>query len=225
MTVRALIVDDDRRLFELLADYLGQNDIRATWAKDGSTALSILAQGAFDVVLLDVMMPGMDGLMTLKEIRRLSRVPVLMLTAKGDETDRVVGLELGADDYLPKPFSPRELLARLRAVLRRTQASEGERINLGNLSVDVEARSVRIDEVPIELTGLEFDILLALVRRAGRVVPRGALLELAGRNDVTVSDRTVDVHVSHLRRKLGDDPPKLIRTVRGVGYQVAKEKP
>ncbi len=225
MTVRALIVDDDKRLFELLADYLGQNDVLATWAKDGRAALSILSQGAFDAVLLDVMMPGMDGLMTLKEIRRGSRVPVLMLTAKGDETDRVVGLELGADDYLPKPFSPRELLARLRAVLRRTQAPDGERINVGNLSVNVEARSVRVNDAPIELTGLEFDILVALVRRAGRVVPRGALLELAGRADVTVNDRTVDVHVSHLRRKLGDDPPKLIRTVRGVGYQVTKEEP
>ncbi len=224
MTVRALIVDDDRRLFDLLCDYLGQNDIRATWAKDGTTALSILSQGAFDAVLLDVMMPGMDGLATLREIRRLSTIPVLMLTAKGDETDRVVGLELGADDYLPKPFSPRELLARLRAVLRRTQAAEGKRINLGALRVDVEARSVRIDDVTIELTGLEFDILVALARRAGRVVPRTVLLELAGRNDVTVNDRTVDVHVSHLRRKLGDDPPKLIRTVRGVGYQVVKDE-
>ncbi len=224
MTVRALIVDDDRRLFDLLCDYLGQNDIRATWAKDGTTALSILSQGAFDAVLLDVMMPGMDGLATLREIRRLSTIPVLMLTAKGDETDRVVGLELGADDYLPKPFSPRELLARLRAVLRRTQAAEGERINLGALRVDVEARSVRMDDVTIELTGLEFDILVALARRAGRVVPRTVLLELAGRNDVTVNDRTVDVHVSHLRRKLGDDPPKLIRTVRGVGYQVVKDE-
>ena len=223
MTVRALIVDDDRRLFELLFDYLGQNDVIATWAKDGHTAVSILGQGAFDAVLLDVMMPGMDGLMTLKEIRRLSTVPVLMLTAKGDETDRVVGLELGADDYLAKPFSPRELLARLRAVLRRTQPAKSEKITLGSLSVDVEARAVRIDDVSVELTGLEFDILVALVRRAGRVVPRSALLELAGRNDVTVSDRTVDVHVSHLRRKLGDDPPKMIRTVRGVGYQVVKD--
>lgn len=223
MTVRALIVDDDRRLFELLSDYLGQNDVIATWAKDGQTALTVLGQGAFDAVLLDVMMPGMDGLQTLKEIRRVSTIPILMLTAKGDETDRVVGLELGADDYLPKPFSPRELLARLRAVLRRTQPAKGEKITLGVMIVDVEARSVRIGDDPIDLTGLEFDILVALVRRAGRVVPRAALLELAGRNDVTVSDRTVDVHVSHLRRKLGDDPPKLIRTVRGVGYQVVRE--
>jgi two-component system, OmpR family, response regulator len=224
MTVRALIVDDDQRLFELLSTYLAQNDVLSTWAKDGQTALSQLSQGGFDAVLLDVMMPGMDGLSTLKEIRKFSSVPVLMLTAKGDETDRVVGLELGADDYLAKPFSPRELLARLRAVLRRTQPAQGERINLGSLSVDVEARSVRVSDVLIDLTGLEFDLLVALVRRAGRVVPRSALLELAGRSDVTVSDRTVDVHVSHLRKKLGDDPPKLIRTVRGVGYQVVKDE-
>ncbi len=224
MTVRALIVDDDRRLFELLSTYLEQSDVISTWAQDGQTALALLSQGGFDAVLLDVMMPGMDGLSTLKEIRKLSTIPVLMLTAKGDETDRVVGLELGADDYLAKPFSPRELLARLRAVLRRTQPAQGERITLGSLTVDVEARSVRVADAVIDLTGLEFDLLVALVRRAGRVVPRTALLELAGRNDVTVSDRTVDVHVSHLRKKLGDDPPKLIRTVRGVGYQVVKDE-
>ena len=222
MTVRALIVDDDKRLFELLSTYLEQNDVLATWAKDGHTALAMLPQGAFDAVLLDVMMPGMDGLQALKEIRKISSIPVLMLTAKGDETDRVVGLELGADDYMAKPFSPRELLARLRAVLRRTQPANSDKIILGSLCVDIDARSVRVADAPIDLTGLEFDLLVALVRRAGRVVPRSALLELAGRNDVTVSDRTVDVHVSHLRKKLGDDPPKLIRTVRGVGYQVVK---
>lgn len=222
MTVRALIVDDDQRLFDLLADYLGQNDVRSSWAKDGLTALQMLSQGAFDAVLLDIMMPGMDGLATLKEIRRLSCIPVIMLTAKGDETDRVVGLELGADDYLAKPFSPRELLARLRAVLRRTQSGDSEKLVLGDLSVDVAARTVKNRGADVELTGLEFDLLVALVRRAGRVVPRSALLDLAGRSDVTVSDRTVDVHVSHLRQKLGDDPPRLIRTVRGVGYQVAK---
>jgi len=222
MTVRALIVDDDQRLFELLSTYLGQNDVLATWARDGRTALAMLPQGAFDAVLLDVMMPGMDGLMTLKEIRKFSAIPVLMLTAKGDETDRVVGLELGADDYLAKPFSPRELLARMRAVLRRTQPAKSERITLGSLSVDIDARSVRVADSLVDLTAFEFDLLVALVRRAGRVVPRSALLELAGRNDVTVSDRTVDVHVSHLRKKLGDDPQKLIRTIRGVGYQVVK---
>jgi DNA-binding response OmpR family regulator len=222
MTVRALVVDDDQRLFELLSDYLGQNDVKASWAKDGATAISELTQSAFDAVLLDVMMPGMDGLATLKEIRKFSKVPVIMLTAKGDETDRVVGLELGADDYLPKPFSPRELLARLRAVLRRTQTGDSERVALGTLTLDLGTRVAKNKGVELELTGFEFDLLVALVRRAGRVVPRSALLELAGRSDVTVNDRTVDVHVSHLRQKLGDDPPKLIRTVRGVGYQMAK---
>jgi two-component system, OmpR family, response regulator len=222
MTVRALVVDDDQRLFELLSDYLGQNDVKATWARDGAIAIAQLSQGAFDAVLLDIMMPGMDGLATLKEIRKLSNIPVIMLTAKGDSTDRVVGLELGADDYLAKPFSPRELLARLRAVLRRTHNGDTEKLTLGSLSVDIGARSVKNKGFEVELTGFEFDLLVALVRRAGRVVPRSALLELAGRADVTVSDRTVDVHVSHLRQKLGDDPPKLIRTVRGVGYQVSK---
>ena len=147
-----------------------------------------------------------------------------MLTARGDEADRVVGLELGADDYVPKPFSPRELLARLRAVLRRAQPSAIDaEIVVGRVAIEVGARRVRVGGEPAELTGLEFDILLALARRPGRVVPRETLLAEAGRNDVTVNDRTVDVHVSHLRKKLGDDPkgPRLIKTVRGVGYVLA----
>jgi DNA-binding response OmpR family regulator len=149
-----------------------------------------------------------------------------MLTAKGDETDRVVGLEIGADDYIAKPFSPRELLARLRAVLRRTQPSAvAERLAVGDIAVDVPSREVKVSGKAAELTGIEFDILVALMRRAGRVVPRDALLSEAGRGDVVVGERTVDVHISHLRQKLGDDPrePKLIKTVRGVGYVLAKE--
>jgi DNA-binding response OmpR family regulator len=176
--------------------------------------------------LLYVMMPGMDGLEVCKRIRAKSSVPVIMLTAKGDETDRVVGLELGADDYVPKPFGPRELLARLRAVLRRAQPDTvAERLQVGKIEIDVPARAVRVAGRATELTGIEFDILLALVRRAGRVVPRDALMIQAGRVDVTVSERTVDVHISHLRQKLGDDSrvPKLIKTVRGVGYVLAKE--
>jgi DNA-binding response OmpR family regulator len=146
-----------------------------------------------------------------------------MLTARGDEADRVVGLELGADDYVPKPFSPRELLARLRAVLRRAQPSAVEsEIVIGRVAIDVGARRVSLGGEPVELTGLEFDILLALARRPGRVVPRETLLAEAGRNDTTVNDRTVDVHVSHLRKKLDDDakPARLIKTVRGVGYVI-----
>jgi len=224
MATRVLIVDDDLRLFELLERYLSQNDVSALRAPDGLSGLALLETQAVDAVLLDVMMPGMDGLSVLRKIRERSpSLPVLMLTAKGDETDRVVGLELGADDYLGKPFSPRELLARLRAVLRRTELDPSkEHLNVGGVSLDVGARQVTVDGKIADLTGIEFDLLLALMRRAGRVVPRASLLEHAGRSDVTVSDRTVDVHISHLRKKLFDDPPRLIKTVRGVGYVMAK---
>ncbi|MFO0696930.1 MAG: response regulator transcription factor [Polyangiales bacterium] len=226
MTVRALLVDDDDRLSELLVSYLGPHGVGVERARDGNEGLARLGREPFDVVLLDLTMPGMDGLEVCRRIRTTSRIPVLMLTARGDETDRVVGLELGADDYLPKPFSPRELLARIRAVLRRTQPEAvSERIHVAGVAIDLEARRAIVDGKEIELTGLEFDLLVALAKRAGRVVPRDVLLELAGRGDTVVSERTVDVHVSHLRQKLGDDPrsPKRIRTVRGVGYVLAKE--
>jgi DNA-binding response OmpR family regulator len=223
-TQHVLVIDDDVRLFELLADYLRQNDVTAAHAENGRRGLEALGHTSFDAVFLDIMLPGMDGLGVLRKIRESSRVPVIMLTAKGDETDRVVGLELGADDYLAKPFSPRELLARLRAVLRRVQVDPGnERVQVGPVALDPGTRQAYRDGKPLELTGLEFDLLAALMRRAGRVVPRSNLLEYAGRGDVSVSDRTVDVHISHLRRKLLDDPPRLIKTVRGVGYLMAKD--
>jgi DNA-binding response OmpR family regulator len=226
MAIRVLVIDDDTRLFELLKSYLEQNGCAVTVAPDGKKGLSALESGTFDAVLLDVMMPGMDGIEVCKRIRAKSNIPIVMLTAKGDETDRVVGLELGADDYVAKPFSPRELLARLRAVLRRAKPdAAGERLLSGDIAIDVPGRVVTISGKPIELTGIEFDVLVALVRRAGRVVSRDALLSEAGRGDVTVGERTVDVHVSHLRQKLGDDPrsPRLIKTVRGVGYVLAKD--
>ncbi len=224
MASRVLLIDDDARLPDLLASYLGQNGVSLTAAPDGPRGLQALEQGAFDAVLLDVMMPGMDGLEVCRRIRARSNVPVIMLTARGDETDRVVGLELGADDYVAKPFSPRELLARLKAVLRRSRPEVlSEELAAGEVKVDIGARIVNVKGVPIELTGIEFDILVALMRRAGRVVPRDALLSEAGRSDVVVGERTVDVHISHLRQKLGDDPPRLIKTVRGVGYVLAKD--
>jgi DNA-binding response OmpR family regulator len=226
MALRILLIDDDRRLQELLTSYLGENGAVVTGALDGPRGLAALEAGVFDAVLLDVMLPGMDGIEVCRRIRTKSRIPILMLTAKGDETDRVVGLELGADDYIPKPFSPRELLARVRAVLRRAQPEAvAERLVVGAIQIDVPARTAEKSGQPLELTGLEFDILLALMRRAGRVVPRDSLLSDAGRSDVTVGERTVDVHISHLRQKLGDDPrtPKLIKTVRGVGYVLSKE--
>ena len=224
MASRVLLIDDDARLPELLASYLGQNGVSLTAAPDGQRGLLALEQGAFDAVLLDVMMPGMDGLEVCRRIRTKSNVPVIMLTARGDETDRVVGLELGADDYVAKPFSPRELLARLKAVLRRSRPEVlSEELAAGEVKVDIGSRVVIVKGVAVELTGIEFDILVALMRRAGRVVPRDALLSEAGRSDVVVGERTVDVHISHLRQKLGDDPPRLIKTVRGVGYVLAKD--
>jgi DNA-binding response OmpR family regulator len=226
MPLRALLIDDDSRLAELVTSYLGTHDVTVVHAPDGGRGLAALEGGGFDLVLLDVMMPGLDGLEVCRRIRAKSNLPVLMLTARGDETDRVVGLELGADDYIPKPFSPRELLARIRAVLRRAQPEQAtDHIAAGDVTLDVAGRIVRVAGKPVELTGLEFDLLVALARRAGRVVPRDVLLELAGRGDVAVGDRTVDVHVSHLRQKLGDDPksPKIIKTVRGVGYVLVKE--
>lgn len=224
MAVRVLIIDDDARLFELLESFLTQNDVVASRAADGTQGLDMFQSGGYDAIFLDIMMPGIDGLEVLRRIRQRSAIPIIMLTAKGDETDRVVGLELGADDYLAKPFSPRELLARLKAVLRRVQPElASERLSSGGLVVHVGARRAELAGTELDLTGLEFDLLVALLRRAGRVVPRSSLLEEAGRGDVTVSERTVDVHISHLRKKLGADGSKWIRTVRGVGYVFSKD--
>jgi len=222
--VRVLLIDDDARLAELLDENLRPQGVALVHAGGGQAGLAALAAGGFDAILLDVMMPGLDGLAVLRTLRDAGhRVPVIMLTARGDEADRVVGLELGADDYVAKPFSPRELLARLRAVLRRTQPDTvAEKLSASGITVDTGSREAWADGRPVELTGLEVDLLIALLRRAGRVVPRAALLELAGRGDVTVGERSVDVHISRLRKKLGDDPPTRIRTVRGVGYVLAR---
>ena len=222
--MRVLLIDDDVRLAELLEGYLTPQGVALVHAGGGQAGLAALAGGGFDAVLLDVMMPGMDGLAVLRKLRDAGhRIPVLMLTARGDEADRVVGLELGADDYVAKPFSPRELLARIRAVLRRAQPDAvAEKLTASGITVDPGAREAWVDGRPVELTGLEIDLLIALLRRAGRVVPRAALLELAGRGDVAVGERAVDVHISRLRKKLGDDPPTRIRTVRGVGYVLAR---
>ena len=226
MTTRALLIDDDHKLASLLATYLAPHEVALSHAGDGPQGLAALAAGGVDIVLLDIMMPGMDGLEVLRRIRAQYALPVLMLTARGDETDRVVGLELGADDYLPKPVYPRELLARIRAVLRRVAPRAADRrIVLGDLEIDPEARAARIGDQEVGLTALEFDLLLALAERAGRVVPRDALWEAAGRGDTVVHERTVDVHVSRLRAKLGDDAadPRRLKTVRGAGYVLVRE--
>ena len=222
--MRVLLIDDDARLAALLDENLRPQGVALVHAGGGQAGLAALAGGGFDAILLDVMMPGLDGLAVLRTLRDAGhRVPVIMLTARGDEADRVVGLELGADDYVAKPFSPRELLARLRAVLRRAQPDTlAEKLSAAGITVDTGSREAWVDGKSVELTGLEIDLLVALLRRAGRVVPRTVLLELAGRGDVTVGERAVDVHISRLRKKLGDDPPTRIRTVRGVGYVLAR---
>ena len=223
MSLRVLLIDDDARLAELLRGYLEPQGVGLVHAGGGQAGLAAIAQGGFDAVLLDVMMPGMDGLEVLRRLRERLTVPVIMLTARGDEADRVVGLELGADDYVAKPFSPRELLARLRAVVRRAAPETvAEKLAAAGITVDTGAREAWVDGKPVELTGLELDLLTALVRRAGRVVPRQTLMELAGRGDVSVGERAVDVHISRLRKKLGDDAAARIRTVRGVGYVLAR---
>ncbi len=221
-----LVIDDDPELAALLAEYLGGRGYRVLTAPDGPRGLERLAAGGVDLVVLDVMMPGMDGFEVLREIRRGAAVPVVMLTARGDDTDRIVGLEMGADDYLPKPFNPRELLARIRAVLRRASAGEaaGEVLAAAGIRVDPARYEASVDGRPLDLTTTEFEILRALVAAAGRVIPRERLMEVARGEDWAAFERTVDAHISHLRRKLGDDPrkPRRIKTVRGVGYLVPK---
>lgn len=225
----ALLIDDDARLGNLVAEYLGKNDVTVTVAGDGERGLGLLAKGGFDVVLLDLMLPGIDGLEVCRRIRadaKLGRVPVIMLTAKGDDVDKVVGLELGADDYLAKPFNPRELLARVRALLRRAApAPAGEpeatpRFQAGDLEIDFDARRVTVSGKPKELTRFEFELLAALARGAGRVQSRDRLMDLLKGAEFESFDRSIDVHVSRLRAKIERDPksPRWIKTVRGVGY-------
>src|SRR3984957_4465904 len=217
--MRLLIIDDDVELCSLLKEFLERESFNVECVNEGHTALESAQQGGFDLIVLDVMLPGLDGFEILKRIRITSRVPVLMLTARGEDVDRIVGLELGADDYLPKPFNPRELAARVRAILRRTEnkvnRGRGE-INRGAL--DPGTREVTSDGRAIEVTTLEFDILEQLMRNAGRVVSRDGLMESLYNRKATPFDRSIDMHVSHLRRKLEGGRP-VIKTIRGVGYQ------
>ena len=222
-----LVVDDDERLRSLLAEYLGGRGYAVLTAEGGEAGLARLRSGGVDLVVLDVMMPDLDGFEVCRRLRSFSKVPVIMLTARGDELDRIVGLEIGADDYLPKPFNPRELLARIQAVLRRTEASpevDGT-LRAGPLSVDVDRRAVTLNGDRLTLTTTEFEILRTLVANAGRVIPRERLMELARGEEWAAFDRSVDVHISHLRRKLGDDSrqPVFIKTVRGVGYTMPRD--
>jgi DNA-binding response OmpR family regulator len=224
----ALLVEDDARLAAFTREYLEGHGVAVVGVADGEKGLAEALSGRYDVVLLDLMLPGKDGLVVCREVRARSDVPIIVLTARGEEADRVMGLELGADDYLSKPFSPRELLARIRAVTRRAKGKAGPpqgQVKVGGLVIDPSARTVSLDGDKVELTGYEFDLLVALARRAGRVLTREQLMELARGNAEEAFDRSIDVHVSRLRQKLGDDPkrPRLIKTIRGSGYLLAGE--
>ena len=222
-----LVVDDDRKLCGLIRDYLGPLGWEVDMRHTGPEGLQAARGGGYEAVILDVMMPGMDGFEVLRELRKDSNVPVLMLTAMGEEADRIVGLEMGADDYLPKTFSSRELLARLRAVTRRTSLEPegaGQRLKVGALILDEGTHVVTLNGGEVDLTTLEFAILAALMKAGGRVKSREALLEDVSDRRFDVFDRSIDVHVSQLRRKLGDDArhPRYIVTVRGVGYKLGE---
>lgn len=221
---RLLVIDDDRKLCRLITDYLAPLGYEVSAVHTGPEGVERATAEAWSAVILDLMLPGLDGFEVLKQIRHTSDVPVLMLTARGDEADRIVGLEIGADDYLPKTFSTRELLARIRAVTRRTTraapAAAAQEIVIGALRVRPGPRTAVLGDVPLTLTPVEYDLLLSLARAKGRVKTRDHLLEEIRDRDYEVFDRSIDVHISALRKKLGDDPktPRFIRTVRASGY-------
>jgi DNA-binding response OmpR family regulator len=224
---RVLVIDDDKKLCRLIADYLMPMGYDVSLVHTGPGGVEKATGDSWNAIILDVMLPGMDGFEVLKQIRKTSDVPVLMLTARGDEADRIVGLEIGADDYLPKTFSTRELLARLRAVTRRAtrtaKANEDGRepeIVVGKLRVDPNTRTAVFDDQPLTLTPVEYDLLASLSRARGRVKSREQLLEEIRDRNYEVFDRSIDVHISALRKKLGDDAkePRFIKTIRAAGY-------
>ena len=234
MPARILVVDDDPRLAEMVSTYLGESGFRTTIAATGGDALARLAAEPFDALVLDLMLPDIDGLEVCRRLRAAddaaqARLPILMLTARGDAADRIVGLELGADDYLPKPFEPRELLARIRALLRRAGAARGDAgphdvLRFGRLEIDRGARVVRLDGEPRALTAYQFALLSVLAGHAGRVLSRETIMDELGGEPPEAFDRSIDVHVSRIRQAIEDDPrrPRRIVTVRGAGYVFAR---
>jgi two-component system phosphate regulon response regulator OmpR len=221
---RILLIEDDARLAEMVKNYLGGAGFAVTIAGKGAAGIALEARETFDALILDLMLPDMDGLDVCRRIRKRAQTPILMLTARGDAMDRVVGLEMGADDYLPKPFEPRELLARLKSILRRRHRDEADVLRFGRLEIDVAAREARLDGNGCTLTGYQFSMLLALAQHAGRVLSREAIMELMKNERLEAFDRSIDVHISRIRVAIEDDPkkPRRIITVRGSGYVFAK---
>ena len=224
---RVLVVDDEPKIVEVVGDYLRGAGFSVTTADDGEAAMASARALPPDLVVLDLGLPGLDGLDVTRELRRAGAVPIIMLTARGEESDRVLGLELGADDYLVKPFSPRELLARVRAVLRRTEGrqAERERFVVGDVVVDTGRREVMVGDRVLDLTATEFDLLVELARQPGRVFTRAQLLGALHGVVVESYERTVDAHIKNIRRKLEPDPrsPRYVLTVYGVGYRFADD--
>ena len=233
---RILVIDDDVELCSLVGEYLEPEGFQIEAVHDGNRGLDRALNGDHLLIVLDVMLPGMNGFDVLRRIRNTSRTPVLLLTARGEDVDRIVGLEIGADDYLPKPFNPRELVARIRAILRRTQAGEKnaerledqipEVVRVGDIELDPATRIVRQNGKPIELTSVEFNLLHVLLREAGRVVTREHLVDEVLSRKFSPFDRSIDMHVSKVRKKLGDsdNASDHIKTVRGVGYIFAHSR-
>lgn len=221
-----MIVDDEAPIRQIVRRYLEADGYRVVEASDGAEALERFRSNPTDVVVLDVMMPGIDGFDVLRQLRAVSEVYVIMLTAKAEEVDRLIGLAVGADDYITKPFSPRELVARVKAVLRRPRSAPGapsdDVLRFSRLEIDRGRHEVRLDGNPVELTALEFNLLSAMASTPGLVFTRGQLLERIWGYDFFGDERVVDVHIGNLRRKLGDDSdnPRFIATVRGVGYKM-----
>ena len=222
---RVLIIDDDEELCELVSEYLTVEGFDTTCVHDGQSGLDRARSGEFDMAILDVMLPKMNGFDVLRKLREDSDVPVLMLTARGDDMERIVGLEIGADDYLPKPFNPRELVARLRAILRRassddTNGSLPEKVQVDDLEISTTARSAKLDGAEVGLTSVEFDLLVYLARQAGKIVKKEDLSENVLERSLSPYDRSLDMHISNLRKKLGHrtDGSDRIKTVRSVGY-------
>lgn len=227
MAEKVLIVDDDTRLSAMVGDYLREHGFAVTSAPTAGAGLAELDRSAPDAVILDVMLPDLDGFETCRRIRAVSDVPVLMLTAKGEETDRIVGLELGADDYLPKPFNPRELLARLKAILRRrsgTNNTQTRVMRFGGLEIDPGSRTVTVDGKDVSITSYQFDLLTALARNAGRILTRNQIMDMVKGEELEAFDRSIDVHISRLRAAIEADAknPRRIITVRGTGYVFAR---
>jgi len=225
---RILLIEDDSRLAAMVSDYLGEAGFRVTHAANGKNGLALHGRGTFDAIVLDLMLPDVDGLEVCRQLRAHGAdTPILMLTARGDAMDRVVGLEMGADDYLPKPFEPRELLARLRAILRRRPTRDSSTVlRFGRLEIDMDARLARVDGREATLTGHQFTLLLTLAEHAGRVMSRDALMDLVKGETLEAFDRSIDVHISRIRAAIEDDPkkPRRILTVRGAGYVFARQQ-